>query len=76
VQIRNTTGSIMLDGRELAGKAACQLAAAGIAHCPEGRQVSGPMTVKENILPGAFTRSDHAGIEADLQRRFTLICLE
>ena len=60
-QIRNTTGSIFLEGRQLVGKAACQVAAAGIAHCPEGRQVFGPMTVRENILLGAFTRSGRSG---------------
>ena len=71
-QIRNTTGSIQLDGQELVGKAACQVAAAGIAHCPEGRQVFGPMTVKENILLGAFTRRDRDAVEADMERMFTL----
>jgi branched-chain amino acid transport system ATP-binding protein len=71
-QIRKTTGSIMLDGQELVGKGASQVAAAGIAHCPEGRQVFGPMTVKENILLGAFTRRDMNAIEADLERMFLL----
>ena len=71
-QIRKTTGSIMLDGLELVGKGASQVAAAGIAHCPEGRQVFGPMTVKENILLGAFTRRDMNAIEADLERMFLL----
>jgi branched-chain amino acid transport system ATP-binding protein len=71
-QIRNTTGSIVLEGQELVGKAACQVAAAGIAHCPEGRQVFGPMTVRENMLLGAFTRKDFAAIELDLERMFTL----
>ncbi len=71
-QIRNTTGSIVLEGQELVGKAACQVAAAGIAHCPEGRQVFGPMTVRENMLLGAFTRNDFAAIEIDLERMFKL----
>ncbi len=71
-QIRNTTGSITLDGRELVGKVASQVAAAGIAHCPEGRQVFGPMTVEENMRLGAFSRSDQAGIEADMERMFVL----
>ncbi|MES2259580.1 MAG: ABC transporter ATP-binding protein [Pseudomonadota bacterium] len=71
-QIRNTTGSILLDGREMVGKAACQVTAAGIAHCPEGRQVFGPMTVQENIMLGAFTRRDQDGIEADQERMFNL----
>jgi branched-chain amino acid transport system ATP-binding protein len=71
-QIRNTTGSIALDGQELVGKAACQIAAAGVAHCPEGRQVFGPMTVAENILLGAFTRRDRDAVGADMERMFTL----
>ncbi len=71
-QIRDTTGSIKLHGQELAGMAACQVASAGIAHCPEGRQMFGPMTVRENMLLGAFTRKDFAAIELDLERMFTL----
>jgi branched-chain amino acid transport system ATP-binding protein len=71
-QIRNTTGSIELDGQELVGKAACRIAAAGVAHCPEGRQVFGPMTVAENILLGAFTRRDREAVDADMERMFTL----
>jgi len=71
-QISNTTGSIVLEGNQLAGKPACQVAAAGIAHCPEGRQVFGPMTVKENILLGAFTRRDQDAVQADLARMLAL----
>lgn len=71
-QIADTTGSIMLEGQELVGTAACQVAAAGIAHCPEGRQVFGPMTVRENMLLGAFTRNDAAQVALDMERMFAL----
>ncbi|MES3024124.1 MAG: ABC transporter ATP-binding protein [Pseudomonadota bacterium] len=71
-QIRDTTGSIRLEGQELVGKAACQVAAAGVAHCPEGRQVFGPMTVRENMLLGAFTRKDLRAVEQDLERMYGL----
>jgi branched-chain amino acid transport system ATP-binding protein len=71
-QIRKTSGSIVLEGQELVGKAACQISAAGIAHCPEGRQVFGPMTVRENILLGAFTRGDHGAVANDVERMFAL----
>ena len=71
-QIRNTSGSILLDGQELLGKASYQIAAAGLAHCPEGRQIFGPMTVRENILLGAFTRTDHEQVAADVERMFDL----
>ena len=71
-QIRKTSGSILLDGQELVGQPAYKIAAAGLAHCPEGRQIFGPMTVRENIVLGAFTRSDHEQIEADVERMFDM----
>lgn len=69
-QVGKTTGSIVLHGQELLGKSAYQVTQAGIAHCPEGRQVFGPMTVEENIRLGAFTRRDQDGIAADMERMY------
>ena len=40
---------------------------AGIAQVPEGRRVFPQMTVKENLMMGAFLRNDTAGIERDLK---------
>ncbi|MFO8143769.1 MAG: ABC transporter ATP-binding protein [Dehalococcoidales bacterium] len=39
---------------------------AGIAQVPEGRRVFPEMSVKENLMMGAFLRSDSQGIERDL----------
>lgn len=69
-QIAKTSGSIALGDKELCGTPAYKITSAGIAHCPEGRQVFGPMTVKENILLGAFTRSDKCGIKEDLEKMY------
>jgi branched-chain amino acid transport system ATP-binding protein len=41
------------------------IVALGIAHCPEGRQVFGALTVRENLLLGAYLRRD-AAIARDL----------
>ena len=41
----------------------------GIAHVPEGRRVFKDLTVMENLRLGAYTRSDKAAIEQDLERR-------
>jgi branched-chain amino acid transport system ATP-binding protein len=71
-QIPKITGSVKLHGKELLGKAAYQVTSAGIAHCPEGRQIFGPMTVEENINIGAFTRSDSDGIASDVHRMYGL----
>jgi branched-chain amino acid transport system ATP-binding protein len=44
----------------------------GISHCPEGRQVFSAMTVRENLLLGAFNRTDTREVQQDLQRMIQL----
>jgi len=39
----------------------------GIAHCPEGRQVLASLSVRENLLIGAYLRSDRPAIQRDLE---------
>ena len=40
----------------------------GISLCPEGRQVFSELTVKENLLLGAYLRRDQRGIQKDMDR--------
>src|ERR1700739_2410020 len=49
-----TAGTISLFGQDLAALPAHKIAALGIAHVPEGRQVFPELTVKENLEIGAF----------------------
>jgi branched-chain amino acid transport system ATP-binding protein len=39
----------------------------GISQVPEGREVFHDLTVKENLMMGAYVRKDRAGIQKDLQ---------
>jgi branched-chain amino acid transport system ATP-binding protein len=57
-------------GRSTHGMAPYQLLRAGLAMVPEGRGVFARMTVTENLLMGAFSRNDDAGIKADVERMF------
>ncbi len=53
-----------------------RIVAAGIAHCPEGRQIFSGLTVRENLRIGAFLRRDHNAVaedEARLLRLFPLL---
>jgi branched-chain amino acid transport system ATP-binding protein len=59
-------GDLRFDGRRLVGRPAEAIARAGIAHVPEGRRVFPRLSVRENLLIGAYRRSDHAGIGSDL----------
>jgi branched-chain amino acid transport system ATP-binding protein len=54
------------DRRDITGWKAEAIVAAGISHCPEGRQVFGNLTVAENLRIGAYLRSDAAEVGRDL----------
>ena len=71
--LRPTRGHIMFDGRELAGAPPERVLQAGIAHVPEGRRLFAAMSVRDNLLMGAYLRSDGAAaVAADLERMYTL----
>ena len=58
-------GEIWYDGRDIAGAEPDRVVRAGIVHVPEGREVFPLLTVEENLMMGAYVRSDHEGIRAD-----------
>jgi len=63
-----TTGEIDFAGQPLKGKSTEERAQLGIAHVPEGRGTFSRMTIEENLQLGAMSRSDRAGIAADIER--------
>jgi branched-chain amino acid transport system ATP-binding protein len=65
--ITPTAGSIMIDGRMMHG-APADFVRAGIAHVPEGRRLFSAMSVRDNLLMGAYLRADKAAMAADLER--------
>jgi branched-chain amino acid transport system ATP-binding protein len=65
------SGEIHYDGRRIDGRNPAELVKAGIAMVPEGRRVFPFMTVKDNLLMGAFTRGDKAEIARSLDMVLT-----
>ena len=65
------SGEIHFDGQRIDGRNPADLVRAGIAMVPEGRRVFPYMTVKDNLLMGAFTRSDKAEIARSLDMVLT-----
>ena len=65
-------GRIELDGQRLDGLGSAQVAARGIAHVPEGRQLCPTMTVRENLELGARTRAARQARARTLDRVFEL----
>lgn len=69
--LRPREGSVKLNGEELTTIPAEKIVKMGMSHVPEGRRIFAPLTVKENIMMGAYTRSDPAEIQASLERVYT-----
>ncbi|MBM3363010.1 MAG: ABC transporter ATP-binding protein [Betaproteobacteria bacterium] len=65
-------GDIEYLGQSIRGKGAWDLVEQGLAMVPEGRGVFTRMTITENLLMGAYVRSDKAAIDEDLGRVFAL----
>ena len=65
-------GKVEFQGKEITFTPADERVYQGLALVPEGRQLFAGMTVRENLLTGAFTRSDRAQIKQDLEEVYTL----
>jgi branched-chain amino acid transport system ATP-binding protein len=62
---RPCRGHIRYAGHDLSRMTPHAIVRAGIAHCPEGRQIFARLTVAENLLLGAYNRTDRRAIEQD-----------
>lgn len=60
-------GSVTFEGERIDGTLPSDIVKRGIAMVPEGRRVFPYMSVKDNLMMGAFTRSDKAGIKETLE---------
>ena len=65
-------GDIEYLGRSIKGRGAWDLVRDGLVMVPEGRGVFARMTITENLLMGAYTRNDQAGIDADVEKMFNI----
>ncbi len=73
--VRPRAGSIAFDGTEIAGRAPDRIVGLGLVQVPEGRQIFTDLTVKENMIVGAYRRyrSGHGReVEADTERMVDL----
>lgn len=71
--VRPTAGRIEFAGRPLAGATAERVLGAGIAHVPEGRRLFRGLSVRDNLLLGAYLRREsRAEIQRDLDQIYAL----
>jgi branched-chain amino acid transport system ATP-binding protein len=70
--LRPHSGSVHLDGADITGWSSEAIVARGITQVPEGRRLFPQMSVRENLLMGAYLRSDRAGIHRDIEWIYSL----
>ncbi|MBR8832975.1 MAG: ABC transporter ATP-binding protein [Stigonema ocellatum SAG 48.90 = DSM 106950] len=66
------SGEIIYNGRNIIRRQPHEVVQMGIAHCPEGRRVLARQTVFDNLVLGAYIRSDRVEVKADIGRQFEL----
>ena len=62
------SGEIYYEGGRLDGKTPEQIVGAGISMVPEGRRVFPHMSVRDNLLMGAFLRGEKSEIALDMEK--------
>lgn len=66
--VRPSSGTITMHGQDLTRLNPDEIVGLGIIHVPEGRMILARMTVNENLMLGAFKRSDNTAIKRDFDR--------
>ncbi len=69
--IRARGGRIHFKDQDITMTPAEQIVRLGISQVPEGRKIFAPLTVRENLLMGAFVRNDPGEIQKTMERAFT-----
>jgi len=70
--LNSDRGRIMYDGVDLVREEADAIVRMGVVQVPEGRRIFAPLTVRENLEMGAYTRQDKQGIEESMEWVFQM----
>ncbi|MBO5197651.1 MAG: ABC transporter ATP-binding protein [Lachnospiraceae bacterium] len=69
--LKAVSGEITFDGHNLLKTPAHKIVSLGMAHVPEGRRIFQELSVYDNLMLGAYTRKDKAGIAETLETVYT-----
>ena len=70
--VRADSGSMTFEGGDLCQRKPEHILKSGISHVPEGRGIFPDLTVRENLLAGAYSRNDHAVIADDYREMLVM----
>jgi branched-chain amino acid transport system ATP-binding protein len=70
--LKASGGSITFEGKEIANHPPHETVKLGICQSPEGRMIFPELTVRENLMMGAYLRKDRKEIERDMEYGFSI----
>jgi branched-chain amino acid transport system ATP-binding protein len=70
--VRPSSGSIRYDGEDITRIPAHEIVARGVVQVPEGRRIFARLTVRENLLMGAYIVRDRRAVEEGIERVFAM----
>jgi branched-chain amino acid transport system ATP-binding protein len=70
--VKTWSGSVTYGGQDLTGKQPDRLVSAGVVQVPQGRRLFGSLTVEENLLMGAFLRTDNE-VKSDIEKLLVML---
>lgn len=68
--VRPNRGTVTFLGRRLDRMSSAAIVAAGVVHCPEGRQIFAQLSVRENLRMGFYPRRDRSSYSREEERVF------
>ena len=68
--IRPKNGNVFYKGEDITKTPAHKIVSNGLVHVPEGRRIFQSLSVYDNLLMGAYTRKDKAGVEETMEKVF------
>jgi branched-chain amino acid transport system ATP-binding protein len=72
VKIKKGQGEILFKGEKISGLKPGKIASRGIIQIPEGRKLFPLLTVRENLMMGAYLRKDRKGVQQSMDKALTL----
>lgn len=70
--VRPSSGTIIFDGEDITREPPHEIVRRGLCHAPEGRRIFANMSVRENLLLGAYVHSNPDTLIHDFERVFSI----
>ncbi|MBS1912645.1 MAG: ABC transporter ATP-binding protein [Bacteroidetes bacterium] len=70
--VKASSGNVMFQDTDITNRPSHEIVKRGLCQSPEGRMIFPGLTVRENLMMGAYLRNDRKGIEQDMEYGFSI----